>query len=187
MRLKILIAACFMLARPALAQNAPYLVPCASISAAAVTAVPAPFDRFMRLVCYNSSGQALLPVDGFDWVQGKNALGLASMDDRPGPNGQPRFGITWYVSLTPRDISAGDDAALRRVLLQEIKPEFINRSRIIEMDAETSAGELKQEFIISPADPAATHGIKLLLECHVFCQGSDTPWLLAIVASRRQG
>jgi len=87
----------------------------------------------------------------------------------------------WYVSLTARKIPAADDEKLRRVLAEAVRPPFNAGERIIELDAVTSVGEVKQEFIISPADPNAAHGIKLLLECHALCQGDEKPWLLAIV------
>jgi hypothetical protein len=170
------------LARPAMAQNAPMVVPCARLSAQAVSAVPAPFDRYMRLICYNSSGQGLVPPAGTGWVDGNSDVGLSAMDDRPGPNGQPRLSPQWYVSLTVRAISAADDAALRHVLASNVQPQFIVGSKIIELDAMTSAGELKQEFLVLPGDAVATHGIKLLMECHSFCGAGDTPWILGVVS-----
>jgi len=176
----ILVAALFWF-HPAHAQNAPKLVPCATISPHAVTAVPAPFDAYMKLICYNTAGQGLVPPAGWNWVDGNSDVGLSSIDDRPGPNGQPRLSLQWYVSLTPRDISPANDAALRHVLASAVQPPFIIGARIIELDAFTSAGELKQEFLVLPADPAATHNIKLLMECHQFCQDRDTPWILGVI------
>jgi hypothetical protein len=118
----------------------------------------------MKLVCYGATGQGLLPPDGTHWVDGNNAVGLTSMDDRAGPNGQPRFGRDWYVSLTPNDISPANDAALRQVLLRAgIRPQFVKGATILELDAATSAGQLKQEFLTFPADPVATNGIKILM------------------------
>jgi hypothetical protein len=70
---------------------------------------------------------------------------------------------------------------LRRILAVAVRPPFNAGERIIELDAVTSIGELKREFIISPADPGAAHGIKLLMECHTTCEGEDSPWIIAIV------
>jgi hypothetical protein len=181
MRLILLLAALVVLGRPALAQPAPKMVPCASISPAAVTSVPAPFDAYMKLVCWNTSGQGLLPPAGTRWVDGNIDVGLTSMDDRPGADGQTHLSVDWYVSLTPRQISPGDEAKLRQVLMPALRPDFIEGANIIELEADTSAGQVKQEFIITPADPVATNGIKLLVECHVWCQGSDKPYILGIV------
>jgi hypothetical protein len=183
MRLLLCLAAGLMLARPAFAQPVPRLVPCASISPDAVISVPAPFDADMKLVCYDASGQGLVPADGSHWLDGNtNAyVGLSSMDDRAAPDGQPRFSPGWYVSLTPRQLSPSADAKLRRVLRQAVKPLFIVGAKISELDAATAAGQVKQEFIVSPADPVATHGIRLLIECHQLCQGSDKPWVLGIL------
>jgi hypothetical protein len=182
MRFLVLLAAALLLGRPALAQNANHVVPCATISPGAVTSVPAPFATYMQLVCYNGSGQALMPPDGTQWLDGNNALGLTSMDDRPGPDGQPHLSRGWYLSLTPREIAPADDAALHQVLLaQGVRPDYVKGAGIIELDAATVAGQVKQEFIVSPADPVATQGVKLLLECHEFCRGDDKPWILGIV------
>jgi hypothetical protein len=183
MRFLLLLAAALLLGRPALAQNAPKLVPCATLSPAAVTSVPAPFDAYMHLVCYDSVGQGLSPPDGMHFVSDAGDVALSAMDDRTGPDGKPRADRRWYwyVSLTPRKIPPADDAALRRVLAKAVRPPFNQGEQIIELDAVTSVGQVKQEFIISPADPAATHGVKLLLECHELCQGDDDPWILAIV------
>jgi hypothetical protein len=181
MKFLLLLTAALCLARPALAQNPPRIVPCETISPDAVTAVPPPFDAYMQLLCYVPSGQALQPTDGAHWTDGNSNFGLTAMDDRPGPNGQPRLARAWYTALTPREISPANEAALRQVLAQAVQPQFVNGARIIELDASTSAGQVKQEFIITPADPAATHGIKLLMECHTFCQGDDKPWILGIV------
>jgi hypothetical protein len=35
--------------------------------------------------------------------------------------------------------------------------------------------------LLLPADPVATQGIKILIECHEFCQGDDSPWVLGVV------
>jgi len=179
--LLLLLTCALLLARPALAQHPPKLVPCASISPNAVTTVPVPFNTYMKLVCYGPSGQALQPPDGTHWTDGKMNFGLTAMDDRPGLNGQPRLARAWYITLTPRQISPANAAALRQVLAQSVQPPFVNGARIIELDAATSAGQIKQEFIITPADPAATNGVRLLMECHQFCQGDDKPWILGIV------
>ncbi len=182
MRILLLLAVALLLARPAAAQSVPLFVPCSTISPAAVTVVPPPFNQFMNLICYDSSGQGLVPPHGTHWVDGHMDVGLTSMDDRTGPNGQLRPGLYWYVSLTPSDISPANDAALRQVLLRAgIRPQFVNGAQILELDAATSAGQLKQEFLIFPADPVATHGIKLLMECHKFCQAGDSPWILGVV------
>jgi hypothetical protein len=178
-----------LLGRPALAQQAaPQLVPCATISPAAVISVPSPFDAYMQLVCYDTSGQALLPPDGTHWVDGNIDVGLSAMDDRHGADGQLLADRRWYwyVSLTSRKIPPADDAALRQVLARVVRPPFNEGERIIELDAVTSVGELKQEFIISPADPTAAHGIKLLMECHALCQGDEKPWILGIVPNGMQ-
>jgi hypothetical protein len=179
----LLPAAALLLAHPALAQNAPKQVPCASISPAAVTSVPAPFNAYMQLVCFDSVGQGLMPPDGTHWVSDAGDVALSSMDDRHGPDGQLLADRHWYwyVSLTPRKIPPAGDAALRRVLAQAVRPPFNQGEQIIELDAATSAGQVKQEFIISPADPGGAHGVKLLMECHELCQGDDKPWILGIV------
>ena len=183
MRVFLLLSAALLLFRPAFAQNIPHLVPCASISPQAVTIVPAPFNAYMRLSCYPYA-EELHPPDGIHWTDGKIDLGLSSMDDRPGPDGKPRFGLTWYVALTPHQITPQHDAELRQVLAPALKPIFIVGARIVELDATTSAGEVKQEFLILPTDPVATHGIKILMECHEFCQGSDEPLILGVIADR---
>jgi hypothetical protein len=172
-------------AHEAPAQPAPKQVPCATISPQAVTAVPAPFDAYMKLICFDTSGQGLVPPAGWNWVDGDSDVGLSSIDDRPGPNGQPRLSRQWYVSLTPQKISAAGLASLREVLAPAVQPQFIIGARIMELDALTSAGELKQEFMIFPANPAATHNIKLLLECHQFCRHGDPPWILGIIPAAK--
>jgi len=182
MKLTLLLAGALLFAHAAFAGQPPALVPCNTISPAAVTAVPPPFDAYMKLVCYGPSGQALLPRNGTHWVDSDNMdVGLTALDDRAGPDGKQHLARAWYVALTPRQISAADETALRQVLAQSVQPEFVNGARIIELDATTSAGQVKQEFIISPADPLAAHGIKLLMECHQWCQGDDTPWILGMV------
>ncbi len=44
-----------------------YFFPCSQVPAAAVVTVPAPFDRYMRVVC-TINGHALAPVEGSHWV-----------------------------------------------------------------------------------------------------------------------
>jgi hypothetical protein len=185
MKFLLLLTAALFLARPAFAETPPRIVPCETISPDAVAAVPPPFDAYMKLVCYAPSGQSLQPPDGTHWTDGNSDFGLTAMDDRLGPNGQPRLARAWYTALTPRPISAANEAALRQVLAQAVQPPFFNGARIIELDAATSAGQVKQEFIITPADLAATHGIRVLMECHEFCQGDDKPWILGIVPDGR--
>jgi hypothetical protein len=184
MRSLLLLAALLLplLDHSAFAQNPPPPVPCASISPQAVTSVPAPFDTDMKLVCLIGDGQMLFPQDGTHWLDRYSANGmvLTAMDDRPGPNGNLHPATAWYVSLTPRKTSPADDAQLRAVLTQAVRPQLIDSATIAELVAVTSSGELKQEFIITPADPSAAGGIKLLVECYHFCQGGDEPYILAI-------
>jgi len=181
MKIRLLFVAVLLLARPVSAEEASSVVPCSSISPNAVKAVPAPFDSYMRLVCFDASGQGLIPPDGTRWVADGLNFGLLAFDDRFGPNGPLNGGRQWYTSLTPRKISAANDAALRRVLTQTIRDSFTAGAEIIELDAATSAGQVKQEFFIIPADAVATHGIKLLMECHQFCEGGEKPWILGVV------
>jgi hypothetical protein len=179
----ILLAVCILLAHAARAQPAPLLVPCAAISPQAVKTVPAPFDKYMRLICYNTAGQGLEPPAGTHWVNGSIDVALSAMDDRKLTKDHPSLPASpdWYVALTPRTVSPANDAALRHVLAPAIRPLFLEHARLLELDALTSAGELKQEFLLLPADPVATHDIKILIECHEFCQGDDSPWVLGVV------
>lgn len=184
MKLLLLFGAILLWAQPARAQNAPQLVPCATVSPQAVETVPAPFNADMQLVCYDTSGhayQGLVPPNGTHWVDGNIDVGLSAIDDRSDPNGQPRYTPGWYVSLTPREIPPSMEVKLRQILAKAVLPAFIDGAQIIELETLTSTGEIKQEFWITPADPVATHGIKLLMECHHFCQGSDKPWILGVV------
>lgn len=177
-----IIAALLLLHHSAFAQNPPPSVPCASISPQAVTSVPTPFNKYMKMVCLVGDGQLLFPQDGTHWLDrdSDNGMVLTAMDDRPGPNGKAYPATAWYVSLTPRKTSPADDAQLRAVLTPAVRPQLIAGATIAELDAVTSSGELKQEFMITPADLSAAGGIKLLVECHHFCQRGDEPYILAI-------
>ena len=59
---------------PARAQASPLerpAVTCEHLPPEASKSVPAPFNRYMRLMCQDPVGQGLRPADGFQWTAGE--------------------------------------------------------------------------------------------------------------------
>ena len=159
-------------------------IPCDRLPfpAGAVTAVPAPFDRYMRLKCYEVLGQGLGPVENFHWADRLgHGIGLSSTSaaGSPDASGQRRFPFSWYSQLVPLVPSPAEQQALRTDLKQAIAPRYLTGS-ILELKATTSNAEEKRIYLIVPDTKPGPPQWLVGLECNGACFRDDPQPLIFV-------
>jgi len=160
-------------------------IPCDRLPfpAGAVTAVPAPFDRYMRLKCYEVLGQGLGPVENFHWADRLgHGIGLSSTSaaGSPDASGQRRFPFSWYSQLVPLVPSPAEQQALRTDLKQAIAPRYLTGSSILELKATTSNAEEKRIYLIVPDTKPGPPQWLVGLECNGACFRDDPQPLIFV-------
>ena len=151
------------------------VVPCTNLPAAAVKAIPAPFDRYMQFVCYRAAGQGLRAVDGYHWAA-QQGFGIDLSSSQPGPpaaDGSRRFPLSWYTKLQPVDLSASDQERLRSDFLKGFRDEVLKDVQILELRATTSNAEEKRIFLVLPKGKLDRPPWLLGLECNGSCFHDD--------------
>jgi hypothetical protein len=179
-----------LLAAPAPAQTPPSVqwyrstsgknnpIPCERLPlpTGAVTAVPAPFDRYMRLQCWEVAGQGLSPVENFHWAnQAGDGIGLSSSSaaGSPDASGQRQFPFSWYTQLVPAVLSPIEQQALRADFKQAIAPRYLTGASILELKATTSNAEQKRIYLIVPDTKPGLPRWLVGLECNGACFRDD--------------
>jgi hypothetical protein len=150
-------------------------VPCTQLPAAAAKSVPAPFDRYMRFACNRVTGQGLGAVEGFHWAD-PNGLGIglsASKPSAPDAKGVRQFPLSWYTKLQPVTLSDADQTALRTDFQKILQPAYIDRAKILELQATTSNAEDKRIVLILPNDKPGLPEWMLGFECNGVCFRDD--------------
>ncbi len=153
----------------------PVIVSCDQLPVDAVTAVPAPFDRYVELVC-TRSGQALKPVDGYAWVFDVGATWLTSTNPKsPAPTDH-------YTRLATDPLSDAQVAKLR-VELRKLTPNpTLARREFIRLDVTTSWGENKQVYLVLPEKDAPADEVVLGMECIKNCLPIESdPWFFKVM------
>jgi hypothetical protein len=144
--------------------------------AGAVTAVPAPFDRYMRFKCFEILGQGLGPVENFHWAdQAGHGIGLSSSSaaGSPDASGQRQFPFSWYTQLVPAALSPAEQQALRADFKQAITPRYLTGASILELKATTSNAEQKRIYLIVPDTKPGLPRWLVGLECNGACFRDD--------------
>jgi hypothetical protein len=151
-------------------------MPCDLLPAGAVRDVPPPFDRYMRFVCFEVTGQGLGPVENFHWADPRGMgilLSAGSAAVRPDSNGQIRIRPSWYTKLIPVALSPQDQQKLRKDFEQAIVPKYLTGTTILELNAVTSNAENKRIYLIVPdAGPKPPKWL-MGLECDGACFHDD--------------
>ena len=161
---------------PGVAPAAGPAASCEGLPLEAVRAVPAPFDRYMRLMCRDPVGQGLQAAEGYRWTApGGLPIGLSALSASGGPDadGPRRFPASWYVELTPVDLTQAEQRGLRQDFRRAITPRYLDRSAILELRARTSSGERKLIFLVLPDAKARTPAWLIGLECNGACFRED--------------
>ena len=152
-----------------------YFFPCGEAPKAAVTTAPAPFDKYMRVVC-TINGHALAPVAGFHWVFPDGTSGfLPAINPRSTVAGKQAFftGLA-YAPLTPAEV-----AAFRVKLKPYVKDPAFLTADILRLEVDTSTALHKQEYFLVARDGS---GAALNSECFNDCSPMEAPWGFTVVA-----
>ena len=162
----------FEVLRPTSAAG-PLIVPCETLPPTAVRAVPSPLDQYVTLVC-TRSGQALKPVNGYQWVFDQGAQWLTATNPKR-PSKDDHYTAIAYKPLSPDEL-----AALRAELAKlQPRPEVLMRP-ILRFSVSTSWGAEKEIYILPPSD--GSDAPALGMECIHSCRPIETdPWFFAIV------
>ncbi len=154
---------------------------CEGLPPEAVRAVPAPFDRYMRLMCRDPVGQGLQAAEGYQWIaRGGQPVGLSALSAVGGPDadGLRRFPTSWYVELTPMNLTLPEQRRLKQDFRQAIQPRYLDRAAILELRARTSNGEEKLIFLVLPDAGSRTPAWLIGLECNGACFRRDAQPLM---------
>ena len=138
--------------------------------------MPPPFDRYMRLMCRDPVGQGLQAMEGYRWTAPEGQpIGLSALSATGGPDadGLRRFPTSWYVELTPVNLTQAEQRRLRQDFRRAIQPRYLDRAAILELRARTSSGERKLIFLVLPDTRARTPEWLIGLECNGACFRED--------------
>jgi hypothetical protein len=165
---------------PSLAGFPPgYIQDCGARPRTAVTTVPAPFNRYMRVICTRVT-DALGPPAGLQWAftNGTNGL-LTALNPKVAPTATPPN----FTRLANAPPSAAEVAGFRQRLAKVVKNPAILAATILRLEVDTSSGDHKQEyFLVAHDGPAAGEwGI----ECYNDCNPMEaTPWAFTVVPAK---
>ena len=147
----------------------------------AARSIPAPFDSYMRLVCRYPLGQGLEAVEGFRWTMpGGEPIGLTATLTTGGldADGLRRFPTSWYVELSPVDLSPVDQRRLKLDLRRAVRPRLLDRAAVLELRARTSNGEAKSILLVIPGVKPEKSAWLIGLECNGTCFREDAEPLI---------
>jgi hypothetical protein len=158
--------------------SGPLTYPCANMPESAVTSVPAPLDRYVRLVCTHG-GQALEPLNGDAWMfeQGSMMLSAANAD---GPAESDHYTELSYKPLSPAELTA------LQAELAKLQPsaEILTRD-ILRFAVTTSWGKHKEIYLLPPTAAAGPEAHTVGMECIEHCRPIDKdPWFFTIVPDK---
>jgi hypothetical protein len=161
------------------------ILPCSQIVKTAVTAVPPPFNEYMRLECEIHMGQGLIPTSGFSWEQDGVSIGLTALDSRgdlPPLNPRGELALSYYTALRVIDVPISEKLALKAALRKMLEAKFLEHSSVIEMEATTSNSEHKQIYLLLPTRAGAFDGTFVGMECNTHCLPIDEdPFIFLVV------
>ena len=165
---------------PSLASFPPgYVQDCRTRPRSAVTVVPAPFNRYMRVICTRVT-DALGPLPGLQWTFTNGTGGLLTAIN---PKVAPTTGPPSFTRLANAPLTAAEVSAFRKRLAPVVKKPAILAADILRLEVDTSSGDHKQEyFLIAHAGPAAGEwGI----ECYTDCNPMESPpWAFTVAPAK---
>jgi hypothetical protein len=153
-----------------------YIQDCATRKPTAVTAVPAPFNAYMRVVCTKVS-DALAPVPGFEWIFPNNTGGfLAALNPKLAPTAEPAH----FTRLASAPLTPAEVAAFRQRLTSVAKNPEILKADVLRLEVDTSTSDHKQEYLMISRTPNLTPNA-WGIECYNDCNPMEaSPWAFVI-------
>lgn len=154
-----------------------YFLPCSEAPKAAVLTVPAPFDRFMRVLC-TKAGHALAPPPGFHWVFANGmSLWLSSLSPHSGLTGQDAY----FTRLEASPLTDAEAAAFRLRAAAIVNTPDILQGEIIRLDVDTSTGERRQEYMFVSRGAGGAVSRAWGIECFHDCDPMEKqPWAYVV-------
>ena len=156
-----------------------YFLPCAEAPKTAVLGLPAPFDRFMRVLC-TRAGHALAPLPGYHWVFANGmSLWLSAMSPKMTVTGQAAY----FTRLAVAPLTAVEAADFRRRLKGFVRDPSYLAGELLRLEVDTSTGEHRQEYIFARAAAGGALTPVWGIECLVDCRPLEKePWAFEWVA-----
>jgi hypothetical protein len=156
----------------------PLTFPCANLPSDAIQVVPAPLDKYVRLICTHG-GQALEPVNGDTWMFEQGSM-MLSASNAEGPAESDH-----YTELTFKPMSSAERTSLRAELAKlKPAPEILTRE-ILRFAVTTSWGKHKEIYLLPPTAAAGPDAQTVGMECIEHCRPIDKdPWFFTIVPSK---
>ncbi len=149
---------------------------CDHIPSTDITAVPAPLDRYMNLVC-GEVGQGLAPVDGFHWADPVNHFGMrlsaGSADVHPDAKGRVNFSLSWYTKLVSVPLSSAEQRTAGADFQKITSGHFPDNIIVLELRATTSNAEEKRIYLIVPDEKPGLPEWLVGFECNGACFRDD--------------
>jgi hypothetical protein len=161
-----------------------YFLPCSQAPKAAVLIVPAPFDRFMRVLC-TRAGHALAPPPGFHWVfaNGMSAW-LSALSPRSALVGQDAY----FSRLEATPLTADQAEAIRRRVAPIVRTPDMLKGEVLRLALDTSTGEHRQEYLFVSRDASGTPTRAWGIECFHDCEPMDAqPWAFMVEPDKPDG
>jgi hypothetical protein len=144
------------------------IVPCADLPAGAATNVPPPFDQYLQLVC-TRSGQALKPVDGYQWVfAGLSAQWQWAMN-RQSPAPTDHFVALTAEPLSDAEVVTLRDAVSRDINFKRVSGDYNADPTIARLSLQTSSGEHWQIYLLTPPQGSSPDAPVIGLRCRDDC------------------
>lgn len=147
------------------------------LPAGAVTALPAPFDKYMTLTC-TRTGQALKPVDGYQWVfpfVGNRTMWLTANS----PDGKDLVPGTHFTTLSVEMPDGDRLKTFKDEMSRMLNSPLVYQSTILRLAEVTSNGEHKEIYLLIPPESAKANvlGIECVEDCIPMEQ---EPWLFIV-------
>ena len=155
-----------------------YFLPCSEAPKMAVLTPPAPFDRFMRVLC-TRAGHALAPPPGFHWVfVNGGSMWLSALSLHSGLTGQDAY----FSKLQSSPPTAAQAAAFRARLRRIVPDPRLLEGDLLRLEVETSTGDHKQEYLFVARDASGQVSPVWGIECYHDCDPMDKqPWAFQVV------
>ncbi len=155
-----------------------YFFPCSQAPRAAVIAVPAPFDQYMRVVC-TKNGHALAPVEGSHWVFPDGTSGMLPALN---PDSKIVGPAAYFTALTNAPLSAAETAAFRAKLQPYVKNPTLLNAVVLRLEVDTSTAVHKQEYFLVNRDASGAMTGALDVECFNDCNPMSPPWGFSVAS-----
>jgi hypothetical protein len=168
---------------PSLAGFPPgYIEDCATRPASDITAVPAPLNAYMRVVCTKVS-DALAPLPGYEWDFPNGTAGFLTALN---PKGNAPAGAAHFSRLAYAPLSDAEVASFRQRLAPAVTNQAILTAQVLRLEVDTSTGDHKQEYFLVAHDGAGAITGEWGIECYNDCNPMEqSPWAFTVVPARK--